>query len=108
MHKYKKGEVSCLSLQGVKQLTKRHTTQQPVFLLLSARLNFNIPLEKEPLHNDNNQSIKQVLMFSTGQETTNKENLLLTHIWESECLGVGAYLHCVANSFPSDILVAHY
>ena len=47
-------------------------------------------------------------MFSTGQETTNTENLLLTHIWESECLGVGAYSHCVADSFPCDSLIAYY
>ena len=38
-------------------------------------------------------------MFSAGQGTTNTENLFLMQIWESECLGMGAYLHCVANSF---------
>ena len=47
-------------------------------------------------------------MFFSGQGTTNTEILFLTHIWESECLGMGAYLHCVANSFPCDSLIAHY
>ena len=47
-------------------------------------------------------------MFFSGQGTTNTEILFLTHIWESECLGMGAYLHCVANSFPCDLLVVHY
>ena len=75
--------------------------------LLSAWINFNIPIEKNHLHNDNSKSEKQILMFSSGQETTNTENMFLAQIWESECLGMGAYLHCVANSFPHDLLVAH-
>ena len=43
---------------------------QPVFLLLSAWLNFNIPSEIELLHNDNSKSVKQILMFSSSQGTT--------------------------------------
>ena len=45
-------------------------------------------------------------MCFSGQGTTNTEILFLTHIWESECLSMGAYLHCVADSFPCDSLIA--
>ena len=79
---------------------------QPVFLLLSAWLNFNIPSEIELLHNDDSKSVKQILMFSSSQGTT--KLVFHTVIWESECLGMVAYLHCVANSFPGDFLVALY
>ena len=47
-------------------------------------------------------------MFFSGQGTTNTENLFLTHIWESKCLGMGAYLHCVVNSSPCHLLVGLY
>ena len=58
---------------------------QPVFLLLSAWLNFNIPSEIELLHNDDSKSVKQILMFSSSQGTT--KLVFHTVIWESECLG---------------------
>ena len=45
-------------------------------------------------------------MFSSSQGTT--KLVFHTVIWESECLGMVAYLHCVANSFPGDFLVALY
>lgn len=49
---------------------------------------------------------KQILMFSSGQETNNTENMFLTNlrVW---MYGMGAYLHCVVSSFPHDLLVAH-
>ena len=48
----------------------------------------------------------QILMFSSGQETNNTENMFLTNlrVW---MYGMGAYLHCVVSSFPHDLLVAH-
>ena len=52
------------------ELTQTYTAQKPVFLLLSAWLNFNIPSEIELLHNDNSKSVKQILMFSSSQGTT--------------------------------------
>ena len=80
-----KREVSCLSLQGVKELTQTYTAQKPVFLLLSAWLNFNIPSEIELLHNDDSKSVKQILMFSSSQGIT--KLVFHTVIWESEYLG---------------------
>ena len=107
MHKYER-EKFHINHFWESELTQTYTVQEPVFFLLSARLNCNIPLERELLHNDNSKSGKQILMFFSGQGTTNTEILFLTHIWESECLGMGAYLHCVADSFPCDSLIAYY
>ena len=60
--------------------TQTYTAHDPVFFLLSARLNFNIPLEKELQHNDNSTSGKQILTCFSGQGTTNTEILFLTNI----------------------------
>ena len=58
--------------------TNMHCTRAS--FLLSAWLNFNIPIGKELLHNDDSKSEKQILMFSSGHETTDTENVFLTKI----------------------------
>ena len=60
--------LSSIICQGVRELTQTYTAHEPVFFLLSARLNCNIPLEKELLHNDNSISGNKFKCFSLAKE----------------------------------------
>ena len=52
MHKYEREKFHVNHFRE-SELTQTYTAQEPVFVLLSATLNCNIPLEKELLHNVN-------------------------------------------------------
>ena len=60
--------MSSIICQGVRELTQTYTAHEPVFFLLSARLNCNIPLEKELLHIDNSISGNKFKCFSLAKE----------------------------------------
>ena len=75
-----KGRSFTLITSGSQRInTQTYTAQEPVFFLLSARLNCNIPLEKELLHNDNGKSGNKFKCFSLAKEQPTQKSFL-THI----------------------------